>query len=182
VTLPEDRFENSSLMEFRQRHEGGNDQIKQQIQRHFRLPSKCAAATAVVGGKVQNNDADKGGVKQNDREWDSYLYLTGIQQSQCYSTALNSWRQRSGVPQGRFEGENTVMGVLYWQLNGEQRTSLHHHHRKLMLPPFLSLFFPSFPNFFVSVFFPRFPLTFFFVFCPNYFVLRFSFFLRFLPL
>ena len=79
----------SPLLQYRQRHENGYDQILEQIKRHF-------------------HDVSESGSEVED--FNNYLYLTQIQQSRCYETAINKWRQLKGAPSG-------TMGILYWQLN-----------------------------------------------------------------
>jgi beta-mannosidase len=90
VSSPTDWAPDSDLMLHRQRHEDGNSQIQSQLAQHFALPSVCA-------------DSDS-------RSFDMYLYLVGLQQSRCYETAVNRWRQL------RSQAAHT-MGILYWQLN-----------------------------------------------------------------
>lgn len=97
VSTPEDWSPDSDLMLFRQRHEFGNDQIKAQIQRHFSLPRICGS-----------NDSD---VDMKRQYFDMYLYLTQIQQSRCYETAMYYWRSLRSVESAQ------TMGILYWQLN-----------------------------------------------------------------
>jgi beta-mannosidase len=91
VTIPSDWDKDSDLLLFRQRHENGNEQIETQIKMHFNLPNK--------------NE------RKNQKSFDSYLYLTQIQQSRCYETAINRWRQL------RSTKDVNTMGILYWQLN-----------------------------------------------------------------
>jgi beta-mannosidase len=96
VTIPEDWKASSDMMEFRQRHEDGNSQIRAQIERHFLIPpEQCPGQSDVT---------------QKDL-FDSYLYLTQVQQSRCYETGINKWRQM------RSEESVQTMGILYWQLN-----------------------------------------------------------------
>jgi beta-mannosidase len=83
---------NSELLLYRQRHENGNIQMDRQISLHFTQPLNC------------------GGASTDKHYFDSYLYLTQIQQARCYETAVNWWRsQQSEAAQ--------TMGILYWQLN-----------------------------------------------------------------
>jgi beta-mannosidase len=96
VTSPEDWSPDSDLMLYRQRHQNGNSEIKQQLMKHFNLPVQC------------NNEAG------SQRYYDMYLYLVGLQQSRCYETAINRWRQLHGVNP---EQNKFTMGILYWQLN-----------------------------------------------------------------
>ena len=87
---------NSELLLYRQRHENGNAEMDTQIQRHFKLPSSSCS------GRDANASFSY---------FDNYLYLSQIQQSRCYETAFNRWRQ--------LQSERTAqtMGILYWQLN-----------------------------------------------------------------
>ncbi|CAM9099598.1 unnamed protein product [Ectocarpus fasciculatus] len=97
VTAPEDWKVSSDMMEFRQRHEDGNAQIRAQIDRHFTIPpDECP------GPQIQPSQQEL---------FDSYLYLTQIQQSRCYETGINKWRQTRSDPAVQ------SMGILYWQLN-----------------------------------------------------------------
>jgi beta-mannosidase len=95
VTAPEDRSKHSKFVEYRQRHQDGNNQMEAQITRHFQLPVDVGCP----------EESERGG------EWDNFLYLSQIQQSRCYETAINYWRSlRSDVTA-------QTMGILYWQLN-----------------------------------------------------------------
>jgi beta-mannosidase len=99
VLLPEDYDSNanSPVLQYRQRHEDGNTQIDNQMRQHFQVPAECGA----------NN---------KQRMFDMYLYLIGLQQSRCYETAMNRWRQLRGFD-STVAGDQHTMGVLYWQLN-----------------------------------------------------------------
>ena len=101
VSEQQDWDANSTLMQYRQRHEDGNAQIEAQITRHFDLPASCADPASVESG----------------RDFDMYLYLTTLQQSRCYETAVNRWRQIRGVPSPLTASGDYTMGILYWQLN-----------------------------------------------------------------
>jgi beta-mannosidase len=90
VTEANDRHPNSPLLLYRQRHQHGNQQIDEQLARHYKLPAASC-----------DDEEDLG--------FDNYLYLTAIQQSACYETAIQHWRSRRDVSQ--------MMGILYWQLN-----------------------------------------------------------------
>lgn len=96
VTAPEDWKASSDMMEFRQRHENGNAQIRAQIDRHFNIPPE----------QCENQK-----IPTQQNLFDSYLYLTQIQQSRCYETGINKWRQTRSDPNVQ------SMGILYWQLN-----------------------------------------------------------------
>ena len=96
VLSPSDYDVDSPLLQFRQRHEDGNNQMQSQIIKHFSLPVRCSSDT---------ND---------QRSFDMYLYLVGIQQSRCYETAMNRWRQLRGMDN---DAKKYTMGILYWQMN-----------------------------------------------------------------
>lgn len=95
VTVTADRHRDSEFMQYRQRHQNGNEQIEAMIDRHFSLPVECDAGSE---GRPMGT-------------FDQYLYLNGIQQSRCYETAFDRWRQLRSSPSAM------TMGILYWQLN-----------------------------------------------------------------
>ena len=86
---------NSDLLLYRQRHEGGNEQMQVQMERHFKLPL----------------DTDTCIDLSHATYFDNYLYLNQIQQSRCYEVAFNRWRQLQS------DSNVHTMGILYWQLN-----------------------------------------------------------------
>jgi hypothetical protein len=86
-----DYYKDSDFLLYRQRHEGGNDEMEKQITRHFDMPANAQ-------------------IKGNERGLDSYLFLSGVQQGRCYQTAVEKWRF------GRSTDAQT-MGILYWQMN-----------------------------------------------------------------
>lgn len=96
VTNPSDWSVESDLILYRQRHENGNTEIRAQMDRHFSLPP------AECSGDATTSQRDV---------FDAYLYLTQLQQSRCYETAINRWRQLRSDPNAQ------TMGILYWQLN-----------------------------------------------------------------
>lgn len=85
-------------MEFRQRHEHGNEEIEGQIGRHYRLPPV----------EVDESSGDDGITQR--KVFDDYLYLSQVQQAACYDTAISKWRRAKA-------NAAKTMGVLYWQLN-----------------------------------------------------------------
>jgi len=93
VTDEKDRDMSSEFIAYRQRHENGNEQMEAQISRHFNLPATCGSDTEPMGS------------------FDMYLYLSQVQQSRCYETAINYWRSLRSVADAQ------TMGILYWQLN-----------------------------------------------------------------
>jgi beta-mannosidase len=97
VSEPSDWNVNSEFVQFRQRHEYGNDQMRAQIDRHFAIPPvTCDSIASNVSQQAL---------------FDSYLYLTQLQQGRCYETAINRWRQLRSNPSVQ------SMGILYWQMN-----------------------------------------------------------------
>ncbi|CAM9878327.1 unnamed protein product, partial [Phaeothamnion confervicola] len=79
----------SALLHFRQRHEGGDKEIRAQMARHFgekRLPANLRR----------------------------YLHLTQVQQGRCLRAAIAAWRRWWD---GASSAAGATSGVLYWQLN-----------------------------------------------------------------
>ncbi|KJE94140.1 mannosidase [Capsaspora owczarzaki ATCC 30864] len=126
VTTSEDWSYDSALMQFRQRHPQGTDQLVAQLKRHFRTPTP-------------NATSDQATQQEHFEQW---CYLTQIQQSLCYETAISNWR--------RLKGEDAhTMGVLYWQLNDiwqgptwssiewSGRWKMLHYHAKRFFAPFM---------------------------------------------
>lgn len=85
---------NSTELRRRQRHPEGQEQMLKMLGRHFRLPPEHAAGEAA-----------------QRKAFDDFLYLTQVQQSRCYETAIAQWRRLRADPSVK------TMGVLYWQLN-----------------------------------------------------------------
>jgi beta-mannosidase len=102
VTTAEDRSADSEFIAYRQRHENGNTEMKTQMSRHFNLPAVCGTS---------DDSAPLG-------SFDSYLYLSQLQQGRCYETAINYWRSLRSSPSAQ------TMGILYWQLNDIWEVSL----------------------------------------------------------
>jgi len=98
VTLPEDWSRVSPLLQFRQRHENGDEQMLAQASRHFEIREETPSTSASDTIKAQ--------------ELGDYFYLLQVQQARCYETAINRWRQLQTL-----EGQRHTMGILYWQLN-----------------------------------------------------------------
>lgn len=92
--LPSGR--DSALLRFRMRHPDGNAQMLRMISRHFRVP-------AAGVGSVDANESQR-------QLFESYLYLTQLQQARCYEVAFSTWRQMRSE-------QAHLMGLLYWQLN-----------------------------------------------------------------
>jgi beta-mannosidase len=87
---------NDTVLEFRQRHQNGLNEILAQIKRHYRVPERW-----LVRG-------DEEASLQLFRDW---FWLSGHQQAACYRTGVGAWRRF------RSEPNSLTMGVLYWQLN-----------------------------------------------------------------
>ncbi|XP_078731547.1 beta-mannosidase [Lampetra fluviatilis] len=111
---------NSSFMQHRQHHGQGNEQILQQIARHFPLPA--------TGDPL--------------RAFQLTLYLSQVMQAQCVKSETEFYRRsRSEV----ISGEGHTMGALYWQLNdiwqGASWSSLEYGGKWKMLHHFARDFF-----------------------------------------
>ena len=85
-------FNKSSLMEHRQHHPGGTQQIQSMIESYFNLP-------------------DAGGVSS----FADYVYLSQIIQAMAMKTETESYRRDKEIDPKT--GEGFTMGALYWQLN-----------------------------------------------------------------
>lgn len=94
VLEEQDMNRDSDLLAYRQRHEDGNDQLLNMIEKHFSVP----AATS--------SDPTK-----QEELFDEYCWLTQVQQARCYETALTTWRRLKSIASIK------TMGILYWQLN-----------------------------------------------------------------
>lgn len=102
VTDESDWEPNSDLMLYRQRHQNGNSEIETQLKKHYNLPNTCDSNSQSIS---------------KQRYYDMYLYLVGLQQSRCYETAINRWRQLRGIHLNDPSDQRYTMGILYWQLN-----------------------------------------------------------------
>ena len=85
-------FNSSSLMEYRQHHPWGTQQIHDMIQSYFNLPAA-------------------GGIES----FGHYVYLTQIIQAMAMKTETESYRRDKEIDSKT--GEGFTMGALYWQLN-----------------------------------------------------------------
>jgi beta-galactosidase/beta-glucuronidase len=98
VTAPDDWARDSEAVHYRQRHEGGNEEMDAQIARTFVLPPVAPPADWCA------NDAPT----TLFRHW---VYLTQVNQALAYETAIGLWRGLRSNPRVG------TAGVLYWQLN-----------------------------------------------------------------
>ncbi|KAG7379906.1 hypothetical protein PHYPSEUDO_008028 [Phytophthora pseudosyringae] len=99
----------ASLHDYRERHENGTSQMLTQLKRRFHIPFPFR------NEKWLSEDTDVQGDESFgfsiSKRIESYLYLTQIQQSLCYQTAIQTWRR------GKNPDFGMTMGILYWQLN-----------------------------------------------------------------
>lgn len=89
-TTAEDWAWNSDMSQHRQRHPNGQQELVDQMKRHFDL-----------GNALQSTE-------QGFRRW---IYLTQLQQALAYDVAVRHWRRIKHAPDAR------TMGILYWQHN-----------------------------------------------------------------
>ena len=98
VTTAADWARDSEAVHYRQRHEGGNEEMDAQIARTFVLPPVSPPPDWCA------NDAPT----TLFRHW---VYLTQVNQALAYETAIGLWRGLRSNPRVG------TAGVLYWQLN-----------------------------------------------------------------
>jgi beta-galactosidase/beta-glucuronidase len=55
--------------------------------------------------------AAPGNATESRSLFESFVYITQMQQARCYEAAISYWRRLRSQPSG------LTMGVLYWQLN-----------------------------------------------------------------
>lgn len=89
VTIEQDWSWDSDIMNYRQRLDNGNNALKDMMTKFFNFPN----------------------LTSSDDAFKSFIYLTQVVQSICYSTALSHWRR---IKQ---ESSAYTQGILYWQLN-----------------------------------------------------------------
>ncbi|RLN45154.1 hypothetical protein BBJ29_003333 [Phytophthora kernoviae] len=97
------------FLKYRERHENGTAQMLAQLNRRFHVPFPFRHEKWLGEGSA-NQSAEVLGFSIEKRI-ESYLYLTQIQQSLCYQTAIRTWRR------GKNANLGMTMGILYWQLN-----------------------------------------------------------------
>ncbi|CAH0479250.1 unnamed protein product [Peronospora belbahrii] len=97
------------LLKYRERHENGTTQMLTQLKRRFHVPFPFSNEEWL--SKASDARGDQSFGSSISKRIESYLYLTQIQQSLCYQTAIQTWRR------GKNPDLGMTMGVLYWQLN-----------------------------------------------------------------
>lgn len=78
VLSVEDYNRNSDLLNFRQRHDGGNAQIEFMVDKHFKLPPVTVA---------------DGNATRQRQVFDDYLYLTQVQTRRVEGFTLHVWKE-----------------------------------------------------------------------------------------
>ncbi|KAG2787985.1 Beta-mannosidase [Phytophthora cactorum] len=97
------------FLKYRERHENGTTQMLTQLTRRFHVPFPFRNEKWL--GEVSGVQSDESFGFSTSGRIESYLYLTQIQQSLCYQTAIQTWRRGKNPELGM------TMGILYWQLN-----------------------------------------------------------------
>ncbi|KAL4132938.1 hypothetical protein PRIC2_003267 [Phytophthora ramorum] len=97
------------FLKYRERHENGTTQMLTQLNRRFHVPFPFRNEKWLSEESVAQSDGAFG--FSISKRIESYLYLTQIQQSLCYQTAIQTWRRGKNAELGM------TMGILYWQLN-----------------------------------------------------------------
>ena len=95
----------SEFLSFRQRHPNGDAQMLRQLQRRFKVPAESS----------KGEESSSSSSSSSSLPFGDYVYLTQVQQSRCYDTAIRKWRRGDGG--GGAGAARGTMGVLYWQLN-----------------------------------------------------------------
>jgi beta-mannosidase len=107
---------------FRERQENGTTQMLTQLERRFDIPFPFRNEKWLTEASAVLDDALS--AFSINKSIESYLYLTQIQQSLCYQTAIRTWRRGKNLELGN------IMGILYWQLNdiwqGSSWSSIEH--------------------------------------------------------
>ncbi|XP_065912906.1 beta-mannosidase-like [Dysidea avara] len=89
ISIAEDWDNNSTLMNHRQHHPDGNDQLAKQLERFFHLPDN----------------------KNKSENFSDFIYLTQVVQAICIQAEAEHYRRIKN------ESNGYTMGTLYWQLN-----------------------------------------------------------------
>ncbi|XP_048589787.1 beta-mannosidase isoform X2 [Nematostella vectensis] len=92
ISIEEDWHYNSSFMDHRQHHANGNEEMLNQIKKHFKIPSS----------------------EKSLKRFKDTLHMTQIMQGVCIKAESEHYRRmRSELAQG----QGNTMGAIYWQLN-----------------------------------------------------------------
>ncbi|RLN52524.1 hypothetical protein BBJ28_00022544, partial [Nothophytophthora sp. Chile5] len=97
------------FLKYRERHENGTMQMLTQMERRFHIPFPFRNEKWL--NEPAGAQSDEGFGFSIVKRIEAYLYLTQIQQSLCYQTAIRTWRRGKNAKLGM------TMGILYWQLN-----------------------------------------------------------------
>ncbi|CEG37999.1 hypothetical protein, variant [Plasmopara halstedii] len=113
------------FLKYRERHENGTTQMLTQLKRRFHVPFPFRNEMWLSNDS--NVWSDRVLELSITKRIESYLYLTQVQQSLCYQTAIQTWRR------GKNPDFGLTMGILYWQLNdiwqGSSWSSIEHSGR-----------------------------------------------------
>ncbi|KAE9038251.1 Beta-mannosidase [Phytophthora rubi] len=99
------------FLKYRERHENGTTQMLTQLKRRFHVPFPFDNEKWLGDESKTHVEGDETFGFSISKRIESYLYLTQIQQSLCYQTAIQTWRRGKNPELGM------TMGILYWQLN-----------------------------------------------------------------
>lgn len=102
------------LMRYRMRHAGGLKQIDKQLQMHFPISNRIPRRNTERLIISKENKSRKGvfaNMSDNVDRFQSFIYLTQLQQALIYDTAATTWRL------GKNDSVAHTAGLLYWQLN-----------------------------------------------------------------
>ncbi|KAJ8525026.1 hypothetical protein ON010_g16090 [Phytophthora cinnamomi] len=99
------------FLKYRERHENGTTQMLTQLKRRFHVPFPFDNEKWLGDESKDRVEGDESFGFSISKRIESYLYLTQIQQSLCYQTAIQAWRRGKNPELGM------TMGILYWQLN-----------------------------------------------------------------
>lgn len=119
VPSPDDWKVSSPMTEYRLRHAGGYEEMNRQLQQNFLRSSTgddcddrnvpCSSSSSFLCGSrpTANLSNISTVICESIESFQSWIYLTQVQQALGYSTAISKWRRNKSV----------TAGVLYWQLN-----------------------------------------------------------------
>ncbi|KAG7667918.1 hypothetical protein Ndes2437B_g07964 [Nannochloris sp. 'desiccata'] len=105
------------LMKYRMRHADGLEEIEKQLQMHFAVSITGSPRKKKVKSIIASREFTSRNGIANMRDHDSidcfqsFIYLTQLQQALIYDTAATTWRLGKNDPLAR------TAGLLYWQLN-----------------------------------------------------------------